>query len=43
MTVEDMGNLPLFDRVLKEAMRMYPPVPFVGRELKNDFNMGKLP
>ncbi|GMS95444.1 hypothetical protein PENTCL1PPCAC_17619, partial [Pristionchus entomophagus] len=37
---EDMGKLVYLDRCIKEAMRIYPPVPFVSRQLKKDFALG---
>uniref|UniRef100_A0A914E9Y2 ZP domain-containing protein n=1 Tax=Acrobeloides nanus TaxID=290746 RepID=A0A914E9Y2_9BILA len=40
---EDLNELKYFDRCIKEAMRIFPPVPVITRKLKNDFNMsGKL-
>ncbi|GMT21511.1 hypothetical protein PFISCL1PPCAC_12808, partial [Pristionchus fissidentatus] len=38
---EDMGKLTYLDRCIKEAMRLFPPVPFVSRQLKSDFQQGK--
>ncbi|GMS81085.1 hypothetical protein PENTCL1PPCAC_3260, partial [Pristionchus entomophagus] len=37
---EDMGKLVYLDRCIKEALRIYPPVPFVSRQLKRDFHLG---
>ncbi|GMS91995.1 hypothetical protein PENTCL1PPCAC_14170, partial [Pristionchus entomophagus] len=41
LTREDMGKLIYLDRCIKESMRLYPPVPFVGRQLQNDFHCGE--
>ncbi|GMT21508.1 hypothetical protein PFISCL1PPCAC_12805, partial [Pristionchus fissidentatus] len=41
LTREDMGKLEYLDRCIKESMRLYPPVPFVSRQLQNDFQCGK--
>ncbi|KAF8375734.1 hypothetical protein PRIPAC_82163 [Pristionchus pacificus] len=38
---EDMGKFAYLDRCIKEAMRIYPPVPFVSRQLTKDFPLGK--
>lgn len=32
-TMAELNNLPYFDLVLKESLRMYPPVPVLGRRL----------
>ncbi|GAB0089937.1 Cytochrome P450 [Sergentomyia squamirostris] len=33
LEVNDYANLPYTDRVVKECLRLYPPVPFISREL----------
>ncbi|KAF8353837.1 hypothetical protein PRIPAC_95460 [Pristionchus pacificus] len=40
LTREDLSNMPYLDRCIKEAMRMFPPVPIVMRKLQNDFECG---
>ena len=39
-TAEDMPNLPLTERVVLEAMRLYPPAFTIGREPVEDFQLG---
>ncbi|GMS94018.1 hypothetical protein PENTCL1PPCAC_16193, partial [Pristionchus entomophagus] len=41
LTREDMGKLQYLERCIKESMRLYPPVPFVSRQLQEDFMCGK--
>lgn len=42
LTINDVKELHYFDRVIKETMRVNPPVPFAGRYLKNDIVMGEI-
>jgi cytochrome P450 family 4 len=35
-TMEDLGELKLLDRCLKETLRLYPSVPFFERYLRED-------
>lgn len=37
LTIEDFGKFEYMDRVIKESMRIYPPVPFISRKLSEDF------
>ena len=37
---EDYPQLELVERVIKESMRLYPPVYTIGRELTEDFELG---
>ncbi|GMT34991.1 hypothetical protein PFISCL1PPCAC_26288, partial [Pristionchus fissidentatus] len=41
LTREDIGKLVYLERCVKETMRLYPPVPFVSRQLQNDLKMGE--
>lgn len=34
-------DLPYFDAVIKEVLRMYPPIAGIGRQLQNDIQIGK--
>lgn len=38
--VEDAGNLPYTEMVIKEAMRMFPPVWAMKRRVKEDYRVG---
>lgn len=40
VTVEDMKKLKYLDCVIKEALRMYPPVPLVARDIDEDVRIG---
>lgn len=42
-TMKDLNNLPYFDLVLKESLRMYPPVPMIARQLIEDTPFSKIP
>lgn len=37
LTIDDFAKFEYMDRVLKECMRIYPPVPFIGRTLAEDY------
>lgn len=37
LTMDDLSKMEYFDRVIKEALRIYPPVAFISRELSEDF------
>lgn len=41
VTVEDMKGLTYLQCVIKEAMRLFPPVPVVARNVEEDFMIGK--
>ncbi|XP_064457897.1 cytochrome P450 4V2-like isoform X2 [Ornithodoros turicata] len=40
VTLEDIKELRYLDCVIKESMRIYPPVPMIGRSLKQELNIG---
>lgn len=42
-TFDDLPNLPFTEQVIKEAMRMYPPVPSLARVATEDTTVGGYP
>lgn len=40
LTMEDIKNMKYFDRVFKESLRIYPPVPYISRVLTEDLTIG---
>jgi cytochrome P450 len=40
-TLEDMAKMKYLERVVKEAMRLYPPVPMFSRTLSEDLEIGE--
>lgn len=41
ISIEDFAKMSYLDRVLKECLRIYPPVPFISRELSEDLEIGE--
>ncbi|XP_069675791.1 cytochrome P450 4C1-like [Periplaneta americana] len=39
-TYEDLQQMKYLEMVLKESLRMYPPIPLVGRRLTQDYKIG---
>lgn len=40
-TAEDLKEMKYFECVVKEALRLYPPVPIIARQATEDFTTGK--
>ena len=40
--MKDLSDMKYLERVIKESQRMYPSVPMIARDLKEDIVIGKL-
>lgn len=41
LSVKDLNNLEYLERTIKEVLRLYPSVPFIGRQIYEPFKIGK--
>ncbi|XP_035211833.1 cytochrome P450 4C1-like isoform X2 [Stegodyphus dumicola] len=41
VTLEDVKNMAYLEQVIKETLRLYPSVPFIGRENKESIKIGR--
>lgn len=41
LSVNDLSSLDYLERTIKEVQRLYPSVPFIGRQIYEEFKIGK--
>lgn len=41
LTIKDLAGLDYLERTIKEVLRLYPSVPFIGRQIYEPFKIGK--
>ena len=41
-TMNDLNDMKYLDRVIKETLRIYPSIPFITRDVKEDVEIGKI-
>lgn len=41
LSVKDLSNLDYLDRTIKEVLRLYASVPFIGRQIYEPCSIGK--
>lgn len=40
VTIQDINQMSYLEMVIKETLRIYPPIPFFGRKIENEFTAG---
>lgn len=39
--MQDLNEMKYLERIIKDALRLFPSVPFIGRKLKEKTTIGK--